>query len=373
MLAGMALVLAAFAALRLRLVAGVSRAQDVDILKDPYLLAAPVEEWATKLHVLFKYAALLVFPHPLCSDYGYRAIPYRDFTSPGPWLGILVLAGLLAAGAWAVRARHWLAFAAAVSLLPLLLVSNLFFNVGGTMAERFLFLPSVGYCMALGSLLTWAGAHRASRPLAAAAALAALVLFPVKTIARNRAWEDDATLALTDVRTSPESVLLNGNATWCTLRLAERPANAPNRTRMVRDAVRFGEKAVSLNPRYVTGMLNLGLAYAKLGEYDRSRQLWEAAFRLHPQHPSRAQYLGDLANSYFNQGLDLGRQGRWVECAATLRKAVELAPENARYWRALGNCANDARDGRQAAEAWGRAGRLESRGSAPAAPRGQPR
>ena len=109
-------------------------------------------------------------------------------------------------------------------------MSNVFFNVGGTMAERFLFLPSVGYCMALGSLLASTGENPACRRYAAAIGLIALVFFSAKTVSRNTAWENDASLALTDVQTMPESVLLNGNAAWCTLELAERPANAPNRS-----------------------------------------------------------------------------------------------------------------------------------------------
>ena len=88
-LGGMLLTFGLYAAIRFRFAAVIPPPQEAEILKNYYLLATPVEAWATKLFVFFKYAATLVFPHPLCSDYGYRSIPYKDFSSPGPWLGIL--------------------------------------------------------------------------------------------------------------------------------------------------------------------------------------------------------------------------------------------------------------------------------------------
>jgi len=360
LLGGMALSFVAYWGVRSRIIIWHASLQDAEIMNNPYLLATPVQQWATKLLVFLKYGALLVFPHPLSSDYGYRAVPYADFLSVGPWLGMLAGAGLLAAGALALLARHWLAFAVAVYLLPLLLVSNVFFNVGAVMGERFLFQPSLGYCMALGFLLLRLGESRACKPCAAAIVLTVLTLYSVKTLSRNRAWQSDATLALTDVETMPDSVLLNGNAAARTLDMSEWPVNAPRKALMLQQAVSYGEKAIRLHPRNVNAHLTVGLAHARMGRYDDARRSWDIAFKLYPDHPLLARYLKNLAAAYHQQGIELGRRGRWRECRETTRKAVSLAPGNARYWRGLGTCAYNDHDPEAAKAAWEQARQLDA-------------
>ena len=67
------------------------------------------------------------------------------------------------------------------------------------MAERFLYLPSVGFAMAVSALV-----YRVPLPQVRVAFLAVTIaLFAVRLYARNLAWQDDLTLASTDVQTAP--------------------------------------------------------------------------------------------------------------------------------------------------------------------------
>ncbi|KAJ1419883.1 hypothetical protein B484DRAFT_453258 [Ochromonadaceae sp. CCMP2298] len=104
----------------------------------------------------FWYLAKLVAPVSLCFDYGYSCIPtVHKLADP---LNILPLTayGLLLTLAFAAlrSVRPSLMISFALLLLPLLPALNLFMPVGTLLAERLLFVPSVGFCMLLGELLT---------------------------------------------------------------------------------------------------------------------------------------------------------------------------------------------------------------------------
>jgi len=345
--------------IRSGIVIGKSNLQDKELLNNPYLLADETQQLATKLYIFLKYFLTILVPHPLCSDYGYNSIPYRDFSDPMVWLSVLLLIGFVLAGLWAFRKRHWLAFAIAFYMLTILLVTNLIFNVGATMGERLVFHSSLGFCMVLGFVMVWLGDKMKSKQVALLFLLPVLVLYSMKTISRNKAWESDITLALTDVEIQPESTALNGNAASRHIDLAELPMNKPREKELVRKSIQYGQKAIKLHPQFVNGYLNLGLAYAKLEMYDSSKVCWDIAFRIYPSHPSKALYYNLLSDSYYRTGYNLGGQQKWKEGKEYLLKAVELNPGNARYWYDLGGFSYNSGDFAKAKEAWNKAYQLD--------------
>lgn len=346
--------------IRSGIVIGKSNLQDTEILNNPYKLANETQQLATKLYIFLKYFMTQLWPHPLCSDYGYNSIPYRDFGDPEVWLSIVLMLGMGAAGLWGLWKRHWVGFAVAFYLLTILLVTNLIFNVGATMGERLVFHSSLGFCMALGYGLWWMG-QRSKPVLALVLLFPILVLYSVKTISRNKAWKNDITLALTDVEIQPNSTALNGNAASRHIDLAEIPANKPKEMELVRKSIQYGLKAVSLHPDFVNGYLNLGLAYAKLEQYDSAKVCWDKAFRIYPSHPSKQLYYNLLADAYYRKGYNLGGQQQWAEGKAWLLKAVEINPNNARMWYDLGGFAYNSGDFLKAKEAWDRAYAIDPR------------
>jgi len=91
----------------------------------------------------------------------------------------------------------WLAGFLGIALLP---TSNLVFAIGATMAERFLYLPAVAFAVAIAALLSRLNPRHATIVVAAL-----LVLYTVRTLARNPDWNDDVTLASADVLKVPRS------------------------------------------------------------------------------------------------------------------------------------------------------------------------
>jgi hypothetical protein len=148
--------------------------------------------------------SLLVWPLHLASERGFDQIALATLSDWRAWLALAVIAAILAAVVARRRkdpALFWAAGFFAIALLP---VSNLIFPIGATMAERFLYLPSIGFAIAAAALLE----RLSHRVQIRYAAFVVLILLAGRTFARNRAWQDNLTLARTDVANAPRSARL---------------------------------------------------------------------------------------------------------------------------------------------------------------------
>ena len=358
LMAGLAICFAVYYGIRSTIVITESNLQDAELMNNPYLLADEAQQMATKLFIFLNYFLLMIFPHPLSSDYGYNSIPYKDFSDFRVSIAILFLIGSVVGGLVAFRRKNWSAFAIAFYMLTILLVTNLIFNIGATMGERLAFHASLGFCMLLGYGLVWIGEKLNMKQVTWVLLLPILILYSIKTYTRNNAWKNDITLSLTDVENMPESIALNGNASSRNLDLSEFPANKSKEKAYIRKAISYGNKAVKLHPGFVNGYLNLGLGYAKLEKYDSAKYVWDIAFKIYPHHPSKPIYYNLLADVYYKQGFNMGSLKRWNEGVILLQKAVELTPNNARYWYDLGGFAFNAADYVKAKQAWNKAYQL---------------
>jgi len=83
-----------------------------------------------------------------------------------------------------------------VLCVPFLPASNLFFYVGFVVAERVLYLPSVGYCLLLGqgAAELWRRAAPKQRRALFVAAIVLLAAFSARTVQRNRDWNCEESL-----------------------------------------------------------------------------------------------------------------------------------------------------------------------------------
>ncbi len=153
----------------------------------------------TSLGVMPEYVRLLLFPAHLSADYNPQAIPVATSAGPRQLLGIGVLLLLAVVVAWAWRRRPLVAFGVLWCALALFPVSNLLLPTGILLAERTLFLPSIGVALALGGAATlllprWDGWAPATRRLIVVA-LGVLALAGVaRSAIRQPVWKDNATL-----------------------------------------------------------------------------------------------------------------------------------------------------------------------------------
>jgi len=190
--------------MRARVMAGSAPAR-FPFVDNPIMAADFLTGRLTAVKVLAKYLGLLVWPARLSVDYSYRQIPLADGRL-ADWMAWLVV-GAIAIGAAFLYRRHKTAFfAAGFAFLTLLPASNLLIPMGTIMAERLLYLPSIGFAICLVLALYSIGGRVRVRPLAPF--LLGLLIaagFGARTWARNIDWRDNVTLWSAAVQTSPLS------------------------------------------------------------------------------------------------------------------------------------------------------------------------
>ena len=150
------------------------------------------------LAVVPQWARLLLWPAHLQAEYGPPGIPI----SASPGVVHLLGVGWIAAGAallaWAWSRAPVVGFGVAWAAIALLPVSNVLTATGLLLAERNLFLPSVGVVLAAGYLVTivarWGrGTSRQAGLLALRGVLLALVVAGVlRSARRTTVWRDQA-------------------------------------------------------------------------------------------------------------------------------------------------------------------------------------
>src|SRR5581483_3309327 len=133
----------------------------------------------TAIKVLGEYVGLLLWPARLSADYSYNQIPLfaGNLARWEDGKALIALVGLLAAaGFWimAYRRRKILFFAIGFFFASIAPMANLAIVIGTIMGERFLYLPAVGFVLAV----VWAAREYAGAravKIAAAVVLLALV------------------------------------------------------------------------------------------------------------------------------------------------------------------------------------------------------
>ena len=161
------------------------------------------------LRVAWKYAALHFYPAKLSCDYSFNTIPiYLDWRHTLP-----ALLGAMAAVAvwiWAVwKRRSGLILAGGIYLVGFAVTANILMPTGTIMGERLAYLPSAGFCLL--AALGWNWLRGRQRIVALTALTAVVAAFGMRTMVRNRDWQDNLNLYSAAVRVSPGSAKMHNN------------------------------------------------------------------------------------------------------------------------------------------------------------------
>ncbi|HND21033.1 MAG TPA: hypothetical protein PLB18_16790, partial [Acidobacteriota bacterium] len=169
---------------------------------------------ATMASMSLEYFRLLVIGYPLRPYYDPLAFGVLSSPNWRSWLGLFGVIGLALGAIVAYRRAPIVTFAIGFVFVTLGLFSNIVFLVGSLVAERFLYLPSVGYAI----LIAWLAeqyvfsAFRSDKP-ASGRLIAAVVLlvwcvgYIGITARRNLDWANNEALFTRFIETDPKSSL----------------------------------------------------------------------------------------------------------------------------------------------------------------------
>ena len=280
--------------------------KSMELLNNPFLIHLGNGRWVDMpmgqhvgmiLFTLGKYIMLLLFPITLTHDYYPMQV---DVKSLGDWralLSLVVYAALIAVAIWRFKQRDIVSFSILFFLITTSIISNIVFPIGTNMSERFMFMPSVGFCL----LLAYGIRHINNQEIRIGLLVALLCTFALKTITRNPTWKSNETLFLTDVNTSTNSAKLQMAAGGILVDKANTETDALKKAEYLKESLPHLEKALELHPTYKVAFQYKGNAYFYLNDFEKAIAAYSEGLKYYPDDK-------DLTN---NLGLAYGQAGKY--------------------------------------------------------------
>ncbi|MBL4715216.1 MAG: tetratricopeptide repeat protein [Bacteroidia bacterium] len=313
-----------------------------------------VERWATNFYVLGKYFMLLLFPHPLVHDYSYEQIPVVNWFHPVPIISLIIYLGLIIYVIKNISTKSIIAFGIIFFLITISIVSNIIIIIGSTMAERFLFTPSLGFCLISAYLIIKVTkvsnddhdfSHNRQIGFIAISTII-LASYSLKTFSRNFVWKDNYTLFSADIKNGSENArmlysmgsaimykghdqinnsirdsLYNTGIAYLENSIKKYEINdnayynigiCYSKMKNYKRALSYFEKTLEITPIFIKAQMNIGNCYSSLKEYDKSIAAFLKVLQIQPGYAMAYNNLGDtykqsgnndLAMHYFKQAI----------------------------------------------------------------------
>jgi tetratricopeptide (TPR) repeat protein len=326
--------------MRVRLLGGVAHSTGLHPL-------TPLETLLSALALIGQYSSKLLWPAHLSAFYVFQASPRLFEARVLAGLGALAFCAVVFVALWK-RARP-ASFGILWLLATLGPVLNAQWMEAYVFTERYLYLPSVGFCLVVGwaTAALWRAAARQATVWRAAAVTGACFLAALgvlRIVTRVPDWRDDVTLFTVTLAAEPNDYRVRdalGMAYWIrgesegaerewreTLRREPNSVQTLDslgalyaRQQRFDQAMPLLEQALRLDPTDANAHLNLGAAYAETGKLDRAEEDFRAAALLSPMNFNAHNLLGKL---YF----DSKRLG---EAEEQFRQSLQCEPNLAAY------------------------------------------
>lgn len=192
----------------------------------------------------------------------------------------------------------------AILTLSFLPASNLFFYVGFVVAERILYIPSVGFCLliAVGADIICRACTEQQMRLFCGSFVCVLILSVARTVERNWDWQNEEALYRSGITVNPAKAWSNlGNV-----------LSSQGRTREAEDAYR---KALTYRTNMADTHYNLGILLAERQQYNEAIKSYENAIHYRPR----------LAAAHLNLGILLADLGHKEEAVKILKNASTIS------------------------------------------------
>ncbi len=317
------------------------------------------------------YLKTLVFPHPLVSDMGYNQVQISGF---GDWkvlLSALVYLALLGFAFYKIKEKNIISFGILFALITFSISSNIFITIGTGYGERLMYVPSLGFVIALiATVVSFfpkseneKNVFLPNHNILKYVSLALLAVFSIETIARNPAWKDSLSLYEADVNSAPNCAKINYHYA---LELTKKGRDNKDNS-LIDKAITHFEKSISIYPTYADAFGEMGLAYFYKGDQDKALSYYTKAAELQPD----AKVWSNMGMIFFNKGnmpeaqrvyekavsldpafVDARRnlgsayamQGRYKEAINQFQEAIKYAPDQAVLYFFLGSAYKDSGD-----------------------------
>jgi protein O-mannosyl-transferase len=277
---------------------------------------------ATAILIVGKYLWLLIFPHPLVWDYSYNQIPEAGWTNMYVILSLLICIALLTYAIIKLKEQSIISFSILFFFISLSITANLVVFVASNMSERFLYTPSLGFCILLYFLLEKVFKTGRVKYLILSVIL---ILYSYKTITRADDWKDNLTLFTSGIKDSPKSAKTH-LAYASELSNIAKTKDSATAVGLYRNAIEEFKIGLAIYPDDPDGWFNLGFAHFYLKHYDEALKAEQRAIDSDPRY----------AKAYNNIGVIKAMRGELKEALPNFEKAASI---DTNYADAFGNAA----------------------------------
>ncbi|KAM3869869.1 protein O-mannosyl-transferase TMTC3 [Diretmus argenteus] len=271
-------------------------------------------------------AWLLLNPSELCCDWTMGTIPLvespldlRNLAT----LSFYTLLGLLAYHS--LRYRHSSAktviMALSLIVLPFIPASNLFFPVGFVVAERVLYVPSMGFCVLVAHGFRIVSHKGHLKRISWLMIGVLLTTHAVKTFNRNWDWESEYTLFTSALKVNKNNAKLWNNV-----------GHALENQNNYEKALRYFLQATQVQPDDIGAHMNVGRTYKNLNKSKEAEDAYLIAKSLMPQIIPGKKYATRVAPNHLNVYINLANlirtnDSRLEEADQLYRQAISMRPD----------------------------------------------
>jgi tetratricopeptide (TPR) repeat protein len=317
----------------------------------------------------WQYLQLMLFPIYLSFYYGFDYIPIAEWGSVTVWISLVIHLGMVAFAIYKIKEKHILSFAILLYMGVLFGFSNLPFPIVGIIGERFTYIATLGFSIAVVYLIFTLSklnfkAEIAKVKLPAkvmAVLLVVLGFYTIRVWTRNGDWKDKITLYRNDIVHMDNSArghfMLANELVYLS---QTKPQEYGPET--VDETIKHLKRSVEIYPKYIVPLNNLGqLLIAHKGEFAAAKHYLKMALAVDSTHHFANYNLGDAyvrqqnvdsAEYYFSRAIDFGAEFPNVFISLNFiyaaqkdnlkikelnQKAVQLFPENYQFYIFLGN------------------------------------
>ena len=257
-----------------------------NFLTNPFFGASLMQKLATVLTCWLKYLELMVFPHPLTTDYYPAMVPVTGWGHPRVWISLLCFAGASLFAVWKLPKRNVVSFGILYFLITFSITSNLLINMGTPLNDRFMFMPLAGLCVVMAYLLTDILPAHLPGPRQRRVPAVLILIFSMglaaKTFSRNLDWKDDFTLFQHDIQISAKSARCNvmtGKTYYDEARSCD---DFLQKEDYLQKAELYVTRGLEIYDRYYLAWTILGIMDMEKGNYRQARDRFERSLKIEP-------------------------------------------------------------------------------------------
>lgn len=278
----------------------------------------------TAMLVLGKYLKLILLPYPMNFYYGYSYISPVAITEAIPMLSVVAYAALLFVAIFFFKKSPLLSFGILFYLISISVFSNLVLKVPGMMGDRFLFIPSLGFCFFLVFVLSkifkqsfdkaidW---KAIAQPMKISLAVI-LLLYSLLTFSRNADWKNRITLFRNDIKTVENSAQAQNLLGLHLLLASTQEADAIKRKELQEESLFHLKRAVAIYPKFLNATFDRARLLEQMGRYDEALIVYQETTKIDT----------NFTTPYFAMGVIHQNAGREKEAAECYEKYLPAHP-----------------------------------------------